>query len=274
MMELWVLSVGLLSILSTAAFVVYLVTQRRSASVVGVGLLGASFLLLTLYLLTSWVTTKGFPARNLYETLLVAAWAVAGTFLGLQFRLRLSVLGVLAAPMVMLLILIATQLSSDPVVNKPIFNSFWLVIHVAAILMGEALLALACGAAILYLLQERAIKQKRRGFFYERLPSLERLDATGYIGIVSGFSLMTFGLVIGMIYARSVWGHFWTWNSKEVWSGITWLLYAVLLHGRLTVGWRGRRSAVMAIVGFVIIILTFIATNYWMEGHHGQFTRF
>lgn len=273
-MEYWVLSVGLLSILSTAAFVVYLVTQRRSVAVVGVGLLGAGFLLLTLYLIASWVTTKGFPARNLYETLLMAAWAVAGTFFVLHLRLRLSILGVIAAPMVMLLILIATQFSSDTVVNKPIFNSFWLVVHVAVILTGEALLALACGAGILYLLQERAIKRKRRGFFYERLPSLEQLDATGYIGIVSGFSLMTLGLITGMIYARSVWGQFWSWNPKEVWSGVTWLLYAVLLHGRLTVGWRGRRAAVMAIIGFVIIILTFIATNFWLEGHHGQFTQF
>lgn len=274
MMEYWVLCVGLLSILSTAAFVVYLVTQRRLASVAGVGMLGAGFLLLTLYLITSWVTTQGFPARNLYETLLVTAWAVAGTFLVLHIRLRLSVLGVIAAPMVMLLILIATQFSSDPVVNKPIFNSFWLVVHVAVILTGEALLALACGAGILYLLQERAIKQKRRGFFYERLPSLERLDATGYIGIVSGFTLMTLGLITGVIYARSVWGQFWSWNPKEVWSGVTWLLYAVMLHGRLTVGWRGRRAAVMAIIGFVIIILTFMATNFWLEGHHGQFTQY
>jgi len=274
MTEYWVLAVGLISILSTAAFAVFLVTQRRLASAVGVGLLGAGFLLLTFCLTVNWVTTKGFPARNLYETLLVAAWAVAGAFLVLHVRLRLSILGVMAAPLVMLLILIATQLSSDPVVNKPVFNSFWLVIHVAAILTGEALLALACCAGILYLLQERAIKQKKRGFFYERLPSLEPLDATGYLGVVSGFTLMTFGLIVGMIYARSVWGQFWSWNPKEVWSGVTWLLYAVLLHGRLTVGWRGRRAAVMAIIGFVIIIVTFIATNYWMEGHHGQFTRF
>jgi len=266
--------VGILSILSTAAFVAYLITQQRYATVTGVGLMGAVFLLLTIYLVAVWATTQGFPARNLYETLLVAAWAVAGTFLLLHLRLRLSVLGVMAAPLVMLLVLIATELSEVPVVNKPMFNSFWLVIHVAAILMGEALLALAGGAGVLYLLQERAIKQKRHGFFYQRLPSLEQLDATGYVGVVSGFTLMTFGLIIGMIYARAVWGQFWSWNPKEVWSGVTWLLYAVLLHGRLTVGWRGRRAAVMAIVGFVVIIVTFIATNYWMDGHHGQFTQF
>jgi len=134
-------------------------------------------------------------------------------------------------------------------------------------------LALACGAGLLYLLQEHAIKSKHRGFFFKRLPSLELLDHTGYACIVTGFTMLTFGLITGLIYAKSVWGRFWSWDPKEVWSGITWLLYAALLHQRLTFGWRGRRAAIMAIIGFAVILFTFLGVNFLLKGHHGEFTR-
>jgi cytochrome c-type biogenesis protein CcsB len=103
---------------------------------------------------------------------------------------------------------------------------------------------------------------------------LELLDATGYACIVVGFTLLTVGLITGFVYAKSVWGRFWSWDPKEVWSGITWLFYAALLHERLTVGWRGRRSAIMAIIGFAVILFTFLGVNLLLEGHHGEFTKY
>ena len=141
------------------------------------------------------------------------------------------------------------------------------------VFIGDACFALACGAGILYLAQERAIKSKRRGFFFKRLPSLELLDATGYACIVAGFTLLTIGLIVGLVYAKAVWGRFWAWDPKEVWSGISWLVYAALLHERLTVGWRGRKSAIGSILGFVILLFTFFGVNFLLDGHHGVFTR-
>jgi ABC-type transport system involved in cytochrome c biogenesis permease subunit len=85
--------------------------------------------------------------------------------------------------------------------------------------------------------------------------------------------MLTLGLVSGFVYAKSVWGNFWSWDPKEVWAGITWLLYAALLHQRLTVGWRGRRAAIMAIIGFAAVLFTFLGVNFLLEGHHGKFTR-
>jgi cytochrome c-type biogenesis protein CcsB len=147
------------------------------------------------------------------------------------------------------------------------------VAHVTLIFFGEAAFALACGVGILYLLQENSIKTKKRRFFFKRLPSLDLLDSTGYACIVVGFTLLTVGLITGLIYAKSVWGRFWSWDPKEVWSGISWLFYAALLHERLTVGWRGRRSAIMAIIGFGVLVFTFLGVNLFMEGHHKEFTR-
>ncbi|MBU4504016.1 MAG: cytochrome c biogenesis protein CcsA, partial [Proteobacteria bacterium] len=132
---------------------------------------------------------------------------------------------------------------------------------------------LAGGLGFMYLAQEHAIKTKKHGFFFRRLPSLELLDTAGYTCIVVGFTMLTIGLATGLVYAKMVWGKFWSWDPKEVWSGITWLLYAALLHERLTVGWRGRKAAIMAIVGLAVLLFTFFGVNFLLKGHHGEFTR-
>ena len=138
---------------------------------------------------------------------------------------------------------------------------------------GDAAFALACGLGILYLIQEKAIKSRQPGFFFRRLPSLDLLDTAGYAAIVAGFSLMSVGLVSGFIFAKTVWGRFFAWDPKEVWSCITWIVYAVLIHARLAFGWRGRKAAILSIIGFAVLLFTFFGVNFFLEGHHGEFTR-
>lgn len=272
-MEVLLVICCLLYLLSTVGYVLYLFVQRdrlqRGAFVAMTAALGCH----SLAIAAAWAASGHIPVRNLYETLSLAAWAVAAVFVAFSYRLKLKVLGVFAAPLVSLIMLIATQLPRETGPASDLFTSFWLGFHVVAIFIGEAAFALACGVGVLYLLQERAIKTKRRGFFFKRLPALELLDSAGYACIITGFTLLTVGLATGIVYAKLVWGKFWTWDPKEVWSAITWLLYAALLHERLTVGWRGRRSAILAIVGFIVVLFTFIGVNFLFQGHHGTFTR-
>jgi cytochrome c-type biogenesis protein CcsB len=183
-------------------------------------------------------------------------------------------LGIYAAPLIALIMIAVSQVPNTPSQEQSIFKNFWLISHVVTVFIGNAAFALACGIGILYLLQERAIKTKNPGFFFRRLPSLDMLDGTGYTCIIIGFTLLTFGLISGFIYAKTIWGRFWGWDPKEVWSGITWLFYAALLHGRLNVGWRGRRAAIMAIIGFAILLFTFLGVNFLLTGHHKPFTTF
>jgi cytochrome c-type biogenesis protein CcsB len=258
---------------STVAYVAFLFSQRKGLNRVGLYVLVAGFVCHSLWVAMGFYRYGTIPAKNLFETLSISAWTLAGVFIFFHTRYRLDVLGVYAAPLVAAIMLVAAQLPREPLDVKNLFNSAWLVFHIIAIFIGEAALALACGVGILYLLQERAIKDKQRGFFFKRLPSLELLDATGYGCIVVGFTMLTAGLITGFIYAQAVWGRFWSWDPKEIWSGITWLIYAALLHQRLTVGWRGRRAAIMAIFGFAVIVFTFLGVNFLMEGHHGAFTR-
>jgi cytochrome c-type biogenesis protein CcsB len=259
--------------LSTAGYLTYFFLQKSRLQQAGLALLLAGFLSHTASIAMGYAHQGHLPVSNLPETLSFSGWAVAGAFLVLHYRYNLKILGVYAAPFVALVMVIVPLLPKTPAETPAVFKSFWLVSHVSAVFIGEAAFALAAGVGLLYLLQDNAIKAKRSRFVFKRLPSLELLDATGYACIVVGFSLLTLGLITGLVYAKSFWGRFWSWDPKEVWSGISWLFYAVLLHGRLTIGWRGRRSAILAIVGFGVLLFTFLGVNFFMEGHHKEFTQ-
>lgn len=272
-MDYLILGTIIFYMLSTAAYIAYLFAQKDYLQRTAYYLLAIGFLSHTAAIAYGFVQSGHIPVSNLFETLSMAAWTIAGAFLVLQYKFKLKVLGIYAAPLVTLVMAIASQLPKEPARVTNIYKSFWLIIHVIAIFIGEAAFALACGAGLLYLIQEHSIKSKQRGFFFRRLPSLELLDHTGYGCIVAGFTMLSLGLIAGFVYAKSVWGKFWSWDPKEVWAGITWLLYAALLHQRLTVGWRGRRAAIMAIIGFAAVLFTFLGVNFLLEGHHGEFTR-
>jgi cytochrome c-type biogenesis protein CcsB len=119
----------------------------------------------------------------------------------------------------------------------------------------------------MYLIQENELKRKRPQAFYYRLPSLEICDDLAYRALSIGFPLLTIGIVAGSFWASRAWGKYWGWDPKMVWSFITWLIYAILIHFRLSAGLRGRRAAWMSIVGFFFVLITFIGTRFLGTAH-------
>ncbi|MCP4100724.1 MAG: c-type cytochrome biogenesis protein CcsB [Lentisphaerae bacterium] len=259
--------------MSTASYIAYLFLQKNYLHKSGRYFLIAGFFCHSVLIGYGCAKSGHLPVYNLHETLLLTGWAIAGVFLVFQHKFNLRVLGIYAAPLVTIVTVVSSQAPADSVQAKNILNSIWLVFHVILIFIGYASFTLACGTGILYLVQEHAIKAKKRGFFFKRLPSLNLLDTTGYSFIASGFALLTIGLISGFIYAKFAWGKFWSWDPKEVWAGIMWLFYAVLLHERLVVGWRGRKAAIMSIIGFAVLLFTFFGVNFLLKGHHGDFTK-
>jgi len=272
-MEILFIAAILFYMLSSVSYGAYLFLQKNYLQRYGYFFLVAGFVCHTANHIYGIADTGHIPVGNLHETLSLAAWTVAGVFIIIQFKFNLKILGIFAAPLVTLIMFVVSLLPNEPVQATGIFKNFWLVSHVITVFIGEAAFALAGGLGVLYLIQESAIKTKKHRFFFKRLPSLDLLDATGYTCIVVGFTLLTLGLITGFVYAKLVWGRFWSWDPKEVWSAVTWLFYAILLHERLTVGWRGRRSAMMAIIGFGVLVFTFLGVNLLLEGHHGEFTK-
>ncbi len=259
----------ILILLATGGMIVFIVRQRKTVFTWSYRILFAGFIVHTLFLAHQFAVLGTAPVLNLKSALGFFAWTITGAYLLFQLRFRLMVLGSFIAPLAAVLMILSTSIPGGEVMAvRPLFKSLWLTIHVLTVFAGDGMFAVAFAAAVMYLLQEHQIKRKRFGSMYKRLPSLDTLDAINHRALILGFPLLTLGMVTGAIYARQALGSFWRWDPKEVWSLITWLAYAVLLHERLTVGWRGRRAAVMSIVCFLLLIFTFVGISLISSDYH------
>jgi ABC-type transport system involved in cytochrome c biogenesis permease subunit len=144
-----------LYLMGTATYLFFLFIQKKGWEKTGQYFLTAGFVIHTAILVYGLISSGHIPARNLHETLSVAGWAVVCTFLILQYKFNLKILGVYAAPLALLIMVISFILPKTPVHDPEIFKSFWLFLHILFIFLGEASFALACGVGVLYLLQER-----------------------------------------------------------------------------------------------------------------------
>ncbi len=255
-------------LLATGGYIVYLIKQKKWMSRTSCLLLFIGFLFHSVFLCRQYVVLGTAPVLDLKSALSFFSWCVILVFLIFHLKFRIMVLGSFVAPFAAFLMIISSAMPWTVGPVKPIFKSIWLTIHVGTIFLGNGLFAITFLAAVMYLIQEHQIKQKRFGSFFSRLPSLATLDSINYYALISGFPFLTIGMITGSIYAQIALGAYWQWDPKEVWSLVTWLFYAALLHERLTVGWRGRRAAVMSILCFAVLLFTFVGASLWFKGYH------
>lgn len=253
---------------ATALWLGFFLAQRENLCRAGAWLLGVGLIFHTLALVFRTWAAGYLPVATFGQSLLVSAWALVAAFLFLYWRFPIKVLGALTTPLAALMVSGALILPQGQGVVSPSLQSLWLAVHITLALLGNAALTLAFLAGIFYLVQERQLKTKKFGFFYRRLPSLEQLDALNYWCLTIGFPLLTGGIISGSLYAQHTLGSFWRWDPKEVLTLFAWLIYAVLLHERLAVGWRGRRAALLAICGFAALVVAFVGANLWFTGYH------
>lgn len=258
----------LLYAVGTVGYLIYVIRTEAAIHRIAYGFLLAGFLThcLGLALLVSQI--RQMPVATLPQTFSLFAWAIVGSYLAFQLKFNIRILGTFVSPLAVVFMLLSSAIPGRVIPTSQLFRSFWLTLHVGTMFIGNAIFALAFCAGIMYLLQERQIKTKSFGLLYRRLPSLEVLDSLNYFCLTIGFPLITIGLISGFIYAGAVWRSFWRWDPKAILSVVTWLIYAVLLHERLAVGWRGRRAAILAIVGFSVILVTLVGASIILKGHH------
>jgi cytochrome c-type biogenesis protein CcsB len=161
----------------------------------------------------------------------------------------------------------STYVPAGPLV--PALHSYWLVIHVAAVMLAGAFFLLGTAASVLYLVRSRAEEKGTVGPTLSRFPSAAVMDQLAYRVIAVGFPLWTFGaLIAGPIWAHYAWGRYWGWDPKEVWAFITWVVYAGYLHARATAGWKGKRAAIIALAGFATFLFSYYGINLFGSGLH------
>lgn len=255
-------------VFATISYLAYFSTKNekiRSASRITLLIAG---LLHTLYLVHRYFQGGHTPITTNHEAVSFFAWCTTWGFLTFRWRYNIKNFGTFATVVVTILMTIAAFSSAEIHQLPPALQSNWLPVHASIALMANAFLALSfCGGAM-YLLQEREIKNRKFGLFYDRLPSLEALDNLNQHCIAVGFPLLTLGIITGSIWAKQAWGAYWQWDPKETWSLITWLLYAALLHFRFTMGWRRRRAAIMSVIGFAAALFTLWGVSFLMKGLH------
>jgi cytochrome c-type biogenesis protein CcsB len=253
---------------ATLLYLLYLVRPRNVVGRVSRWVLAVGFFSHCLFTFFRYLEAGYTPITNLHESLSFFSLTIVGVFIAFQHRYRAAILGSFVTPLALIVMLVSATFPSTIVPLNPALQSRWLGIHTVTAFAGYAAFAIAFCAGVMYLLQEHFLKKKKLGALYRRLPSLEILDDINYRCLTIGFPLLTVAIITGAIWAETAWGSYWSWDPKETWSLITWFVYAALLHGRLTTGWRGSRAAILAIVGFCVLLFTFLGVNLLLPGLH------
>lgn len=222
----------------------------------------------TLFIVLSGIHSRVLPVAGLFASLIFFSWLIMLVHLLLETWTKQRVNGIFVLPLVILLCGFALQLEHSSAPLPPALQSPWLSVHVSLCFLGYACFLLAFSFALMYLWQEREVKSKKIDLFFFRLPSLGTLDTTGYRCIVFGFIFLSLGIVSGSVWAHYAWGRFWSWDPKETWSLVLWLVYVLYLHTRIAAGWHGRRSAYIAIIGFLVMLFTYLGVSFLLPGLH------
>jgi len=259
------------------AFMAYLagmVMNRSVLSRLGTYLSLLGFLAQTLAIILRWVESYEMgighaPLSNLYESLVFFSWTLMLLYLILEWRTKNRTIGAFVTPLVFLALAYASfspNISSQIQPLIPALKSNWLISHVITCFFGYAAFTLSFGVSIMYLLKRLDTAEKNNRFL-GLIPSAAILDDLNYQMIVIGFLMLTLGIITGSVWAHSAWGTYWSWDPKETWSLITWLVYASVIHTRLVKGWTGKKIAILSIVGFACVLFTYFGVNY-LAGLH------
>lgn len=239
-----------------------------------IGRLGSAFMLIATILLFTGVVLRGISANrvpwgNMYEFSTTGALAFSLAYLYALYKYKMRWLGLPVVIAVLLTLGTAVTLlyrPSAPLV--PALKSTWLVIHVSAAIISGGVFLLANFIAATYLILDFYEQKGSRPNWMQKFPKLEDLDNFSYRLIALVFPLWTFSVIAGAIWAEAAWGRYWGWDPKETWAFITWIIYAAYLHSRVTIGWKGTKSAWVSIAGYAAIIFNFFVINIWVTGLH------
>ena len=253
---------------ATMLYLCYLIRPKQMLGQVCHWTISIGFLVHCGFTINRYLDAGHTPITNLHESLSFFSLSVVGIFILFERRYRVFILGSFVTPLALLILAASAAFSSVIAPLNPALKSKWLLVHTSMAFLGYAAFAISFGVSIMYLIQSHFLKKRRLGPMFQKLPPLDLLDEISYRCLTFGFPLLTFAIISGAIWAETAWGTYWSWDPKETWSLITWFIYAALLHGRLTTGWRGRKAAMLSIFGFLIMLFTFLGVNLLLPGLH------
>ncbi|MCK5542615.1 MAG: c-type cytochrome biogenesis protein CcsB [Desulfobacterales bacterium] len=239
----------------------------------GFFILVGGFLLNTSGIIMRWIESYkiGYghaPFSNMYESLVFFSWTVCILYIFVELKYKERIIGVFATPLIFLAIAYASlspSIGNEIAPLIPALKSNWLIAHVITCFLGYAGFTIAFGFSIMHLVKP---ENNEGNTLFSRFPSSSVMDELTYQMIVFGFLFLTIGIITGAVWANSAWGKYWSWDPKETWSLITWIIYAILLHLRVSWGWYGKKIAWISILGFLAVMFTYFGVNYFLSGLH------
>lgn len=256
---------------SAVLFTVSFITQKDSAGIAAFRTCCAGFAVHTCVLAVRAFVSGHPPISNLHESLAFFSWVIVLAYVIVESRQRSWVNGVFVLPLAAAAAGYSLIIDARIKPLLPALDSPWLGVHASSCILSYACFLLAFCFGIMYLWQEHEVKSKRIDAFFFRLPALGLVDRLGYKSVVFGFVFLTAGIISGSLWAWRAWGSFWSWDPKETWSLIVWGIYIVYLHGRLALNWQGRKSAYLAIAGFLSVLVTYFGVSFLSPGLHSYF---
>ena len=253
-------------------------------------LVAASNLLFVLTLLIRWVSQGYFPLSNLYESLIFLSWGISFIHLIVEYKTQSRLIGAISTPLLFFLsgfssLTLPTDMQKAlPLV--PSLQSNWLMMHVSMMMVSYATLILGSLLSILYLaflffsgqnnqvalettqVELESSSVASSSVSYSKLSLLQTVDIWSYRIIGLGFPFLTIGIISGAVWANEAWGSYWSWDPKETWALITWLVFAIYLHSRLLKGWQGKQAAILGSCGFFVIWICYLGVNFLGKGLH------
>ena len=241
------------------------------------GVVSSNFLLF-LILGLRWIISGYFPLSNLYESLLFLDWCLLFILIIAEAKTRTKLVGAVILPITFLIIsfaslILPTQMQeAAPLV--PALQSNWLMMHVSMMMLSYATLILGSLLSILFLVIQKVTTAKseillaKQNITQSKAQLLENIDTWSYRTIGLGFPFLTIGIIAGAVWANEAWGSYWSWDPKETWALITWLVFAAYIHARLTQGWIGKKAAILGSVGFFVVWICYLGVNFLGQGLH------
>jgi len=237
-----------------------------------------------------WITGKYFPLSNLYESLLFLCTAILLIQKWAERKMLSRLIGSMVLPLVLVIFRFATNILPAEMQSitslAPSLQSNWLMMHVSIMMVSYA--SLIVGSLLSILLLTLSFRKQSISDFpspsnttnsdsvvLSSVPSppvtrslSELLDIWSYRLIAFGFPCLTLGIISGAVWANQAWGSYWSWDPKESWALITWLVFAIYLHSRLIKGWQGKKPAILATIGFFIVWMCYLGVNFLGQGLH------
>ncbi|MFN4196856.1 MAG: c-type cytochrome biogenesis protein CcsB [Caldimicrobium sp.] len=254
-------------LLAGIIYLIHWIYNWEKGSLVGSSIGWCGFITNFYGFIIRWIQTyqTGYgyvPLSNLYESLIFFCLAVAGIYLFWELKLQKKVFGSLVFILNALIMAFASFVADSSIKPLiPALKSNWLIAHVITCFLGYAAFAIAFVIAIFYLLSNIT-------FIQTHLPERSQLENFMYKTMLFGFLWLTLGIITGAIWADQAWGNYWSWDPKETWSLITWLIYAGAIHAKIIRGWRGNKLAITNIIGFIAVLFTYFGVNFLLSGLH------